>query len=269
MPFKRIGRIARKAYNSKAGKVVRKITGDRYGRGATQLITKGVPQLAKDVLMMKKMLNAEKKRIGVATANTAFGQLNFNSSAYIASDITPIPAQGITSATRNGASIKLNSAFLKFQVYHQSSTTQPIKFKIMIAKVAGIPESNMNTFFQQCWQPNTFLSSTIYDFHSQPNPDYFRSYKIIKSRTVTVPADQITGVNMIKDISIPLKFKNHHIRFSADTTTVSAGQLVMWVVADCGNISSGSSSTVTPIAVSGTSTGLIMNTSFMWYYYDN
>lgn len=269
MVFNRVRNLRKKWNKSKIGSKINQITGNRYGRGAKQILTKGVPQLTKDVLMMKKMLNAEKKRIGVATSNTSFGQLNYNSSAYIATDITPIPAQGVTSATRNGASIKLNSAFLKFQVYHQSSTTQPIKFRIIIAKVAGIPESNMNTFFQQCWQPNTFLSSTIYDFHSQPNPDYFRAYKIIKSRTVTVPADQITGVNMIKDISIPLKFKNHHIRFNADTTTVSSGQLVMWVVADCGNISSGSASTVTPIAVSGTSTGLIMNTNFMWYYYDN
>lgn len=269
MPFKRIGRYARKAYNSKAGKIVRKITGDRYGRGAKQLITKGVPQLAKDVLMMKRMLNAEKKRVTVGTANTSFGQVNANVSAYIASDITPVPAQGLTASTRTGASIKLTSAYLKFQVYHQSSTTQPVKIRIIIAKTLGIPESNMTTFFQQCWAPNAFLSSTIYDFNSQPNPDYFRAYKTIASRTLTIPADQISNVNMIKDIAIPLRFKNHHIRFNADTTTVSAGQIVMWVVADCGNISSGSSSTVTPIAVSGTSTGLIMNTNFQWYYYDN
>jgi len=254
---------------SKVGKKVNEITGNRYGRGAKQILTKGVPQLTKDVLMMKKMLNAEKKRVGYATSNTTFGQLNFNSSAYIATDITPIPSQGLTASTRNGASIKLNSAFLKFQVYHQSSTTQPVRFRIIIAKTRGIPEPNMATFFQQCWAPNLFLSNTIYDYNSQPNPDYFRAYKIIRSKSVTIPADQISGVNMIKDISIPIKFKNHHVRFNADTTTVSSGQLVMWVVADCGNISSGSASTVTPIAVAGTSTGLIMNTSFMWYYYDN
>lgn len=262
-------KFIKRAYNSKVGKKVRKITGDRYGRGAKELLIKGVPQLTKDVLMMKKMLNAEKKRVSVGTANTSFGQLNYNSSAYIATDITPVPSQGTTASTRTGASIKLNSAYLKFQIYHQSSTKQPIKVRIMIAKVMGIPESNMTTFFQQCWAPNAFLSSTIYDFNSQPNPDYFRAYKIIKSRTLTIPADQIADVNMIKDISIPLRFKNHHIRFNADTTTVSTGQLVMWVVADCGNVSSGSTSTVTPIAVSGTSTGLIMNTNFQWYYYDN
>lgn len=250
-------------------KKVKEVTGNRYGRGAKQLLIKGVPQLTKDVLMLKKMVNAEKKRLSVATSNTAFGQLNFNTSAYIATDITPVMSQGTTSNTRNGASIKLSSGYLKFQVYHQSSTTQPVKFKVIIAKVKGIPEPTMSTFLQQCWVPNQFLSSSIYDFNSQPNPDYFRAYKIIRSKTITVPADQITGVNMIRDFAIPLKFKNHHIRFNGDTNTVAAGQIVMWVLADCGNISSGSASTVTPIAVSGTSTGLIMNTNFQWYYYDN
>lgn len=258
-----------KKFAKKVVKKVKEVTGNRYGRGAKQLLIKGVPQLTKDVLMMKKMLNAEKKRSNLA-GSYYLGQLNHNDSAFIAQDITPTPSQGATSSTRNGASIKLNSGFLKFQIYHMSSTTQPVKLRIMIAKVTGTPESNMNTFFKNCWSSNQFLTGgTIYDYHSQPNPDYFRAYKLIRTKTITIPADQISGVNMIKDISIPLKFKDHHVRFSADSQTVTNGQLIMWVVADCGNISSGSASTVVPIAVSGTNTGLVLNHAFTWYYYDN
>jgi len=166
-------------------------------------------------------LNAEKKRINYNANNTHIGQVNYNSSAYQAIDITPTPSQGDTVSTRNGASFKLSSGYLKFQFYHQSSTTAPIRLKIQIVKVMGIPESNMNTFFQQCHFPTSFLSTTIYDFNSQVNPDYFRSYKIIKTKYVSLPPDTISGVQIKKDITISLKFKNHNVKFNQESTKVS------------------------------------------------
>jgi hypothetical protein len=270
MVFKRL-RNARKRWNkSKIGSKINAITGNRYGRGWKQIATKGVPQMARDVAMLKSMVNAEKKRYVISsTQATAIGQVNANASGYMAIDITPVPGQSNTYDGRQGASVKLHSSYMKFQFYHQASTAQNIKLKMFLVHVTGAPVASAATFLGQMFQQNSFVSPGITDYNSQLNPDYFKQYRILRTRTVSLPPDSISGVQVIKEVAIPIRFRNHHIRFNKDTNTVTSGQLLLFIFADSGNISSGSASTCTPIPVTAVSTGCVTNYNLTYYYYDN
>lgn len=273
MVFTRI-RNARKSWNkSKLGSTVNRVTGNRYGRGFKQIATKGVPQMARDIIKLKSMINAEKKNIDLYSANSlqTVGQLNGNSSGFYTLDITPVPTQGTTYSTRNGASIKLSSSFMKFQFYHQTSTVAPVKLKLYIIQTK-MTQTNLTTFVQGMFLYNRFLSTTnIYDFNSMVNPDYFGLYKILRTKTILIPGDQISGVNMIKDINIAHKWnrtKGHHIRYAGDTNTVLNGQVFLLIFSDSGNIS-GTASTITPVPIQSATTGINFNYDIKHYYYDN
>lgn len=259
----------KRAYNSKIGKKIRKITGDRYGRGAKQLLIKGVPQLTRDVLMLKKMVNAEKKRIVQNNGGYTVGQCSVNGQGFLAFEVTPVMSQGNTNSTRNGSSIKLNSSYMKLQFLHQSNTTQPIRLKCYLISVPGLPTTNITGFINNMFSANPFITGgTIRDYNSQPNPDFFRQYRIIRKTSVYLPPDNYSGAMSIKDVAIPVKFRNHHVRFNGDTDTITAGQLIFLVMADSGNMG-GTTSTLGNIPVTGASTGAILNYNIIHYYYDN
>jgi hypothetical protein len=93
MPFKRMKAIARKV-----GRVVKK----RYFKGKGY----GNPKLGrmtKDIMFLKGIVNAEKKRITISqTAQIGPAQVFANSNGNIVTDITPIPVQNSTFTGRNG-----------------------------------------------------------------------------------------------------------------------------------------------------------------------
>lgn len=159
---------------------------------------------------------------------------------------------------------------MKFQFTHQANTTQPIRMKLYVIHIPGVPTSNITGFINSMFLPNPFITGgTIRDYNSQPNPDYFRQYRILTSRKIYLPPDQYSGALSIKDIQIPMKYKNHHIRFNADSSTdVTSGQLIILIMSDSGNMG-GTASTLGNIPVTGVSTGAIVNYNIIHYYYDN
>lgn len=273
MVFSRVKSLRKKWNKSKVGSTLNRVTGNRYGRGYKQIMTKGIPQMVKDITSLKSMINAEKKNIDIYTSNNleTVAQLNGNSSGFWTKDITPVVTQGTTYSTRNGASIKLSSSYMKFQFYHQTSTSIPIKLKMYIVQTKTF-QTNLTTFVQNMFLYNRFLSTTsIYDSNSMVNPDYFGLYKILRTKSITVPGDQISGVNMMKNVNIPHKWnrtKGHHIRYAGDTNTVLNGQVFVLIFADCGNLS-GTASTITPVPVQAATTGINFNYDIKHYYYDN
>lgn len=105
----------------RAGKAIKK----RY-------VAKGgnlkVGQIAKDVMMLKRLVNAEKKRttLGSTSFEAAHftGQVNGNSSGHRIVDISPSAInQGNGYNERNGNSIKLHSLVIKGQFIQMTNTT--------------------------------------------------------------------------------------------------------------------------------------------------
>lgn len=258
------------------GKYVR-----RYGRKVARAVrkrytTKGgkfnLKRVVKDVQMIKQVLNPEKKRFVINnTSNTAVGQVNGNASGFLVLDVTPTPAVGIGYAQRNGASIKVHSSYFQFQLYDQIATNHPMKIKFMLCEVKGNPQTP-STAVAQMITPNPFLNpgtTPIYDYNSALNPDYLKQYRCIRTWRSYLAPDNVSGQRIVKDVKIGIKYRNFHTRFSQDTQTVSAGQLILIVLCDSGNMSASTACTIANVPVTPVNTGMSLNYNLLHYYYDN
>lgn len=229
--------------------------------------------LASKVAGLVAMVNAEKKQYNIANSAVNVGQVNANVSGFYAFDMTPLPAQGTTASTRNGNSIKLHSSFLKFQIFQQAGTSSPVKFKIYICAIKGNSVS-VGTFPSTVLNPNTFVTgANIYDLNSDFDPDYFPTFRIVKTVTGIVKPDNITSQTIVQNLKIPLKYnggKGHHVRFPDDaSTSASNGQLVCFIVCDTGNMSGTTVSTLSGVFNTAINTGVRVNYNIQHYYYDN
>lgn len=226
-----------------------------------------VAKVAAEVAILKRLVNAEKKRITTGVNNQFVGQVNGNSSGMYIYDITPYPSQGITAETRNGASIKWTTSYLQLQFIHMSATQSTIKGKIYIIKTRDV--INSSTLQQQFFMPSPFITSTsIYDINSPREQDYFKDFTVLRTRNFTVSCDQISGQTVQKIVKMPLKF-GHHVKFNDNTNVLTNGQVFMIIVCDSGNIATSAVSTVGNISNTAPNTGLNLCWSITNYYVDN
>lgn len=239
--------------------------------------------LAKKVASLASMVNAEKSRVDFTISSVLVGQYNQTAAAvasdasYIA-DITPIPSQGDTVTSRQSASIKLHSSFMKIQFYQEGNNAiNPIRGNIWFFLVKGTPQVPA-TFKTNVFTPNPCLTGAsyanlIYDYNCNLNPDYFGQYKILRRIPFTVQPSSVSASQvMIKDVIIPWKWfrgKGHHIRYNANTTTVTDGQIIMFIHVDNGNIGGTAGVANSGVPVTTTNSGLFMNYDIKHYYYDN
>lgn len=228
-----------------------------------------------DVEMLKKLINAEKKSYTdkLSSAITV-GQVGGNVSGHQILDITPFPAQGTTSITRNGNSIKLTSAYYELYFVKQSSASQANNLLIEFWQVPGEPytatEISNGTAIADMFIPNEYITGAdIYDLVSSRQQDTFKNFRKVYQKKVYFPANQISGITQTKLVKIPLKW-GHHIKFVADgSQTVSTGQILMTIRCENGNKSTSTANTFGNVAVNGTNTGFSLNYSFISYFIDN
>lgn len=274
MVYKRLRNLRSRWNKSKIGSTVNRLTGNRYGRGIKQIATKGVPQMARDIYSLKKLLNVEKKRYDITAYGQFVGQINGTSNYQYTADVTPVPAQGSGYSQRNGASFKITSLYAKLQLYHQSATNAPMKIKIQLVLVRGAPQTASGVPISM-YEYNSFVAANggpnLVDYNSERNPDTFGQYKVLRTCVVRLQPDQLADQQIIKDFTIKHSFKKgHHIRFDKDTQTVKNGQLVLIVLADSGNISGSTAATSTyNIPIKAINTGAILHYDFKYYYVDN
>lgn len=254
-------RTAKKVYK-KVGSLAKK----RYGTFSKPKMS----AIVKDLNILKSMVNAEKKHIeNIQASDVAIGQINVNTDlGYYFQDITPSVAEGVTYNTRSGSSIKLHSMTIRMQIRQQANLHTSIKVQFYLIKIVGQPQAISSISLGRILVPDIFSSTT--DYNSLRNPDYFRDYKVIRKWVVSIPADNYaTMTNRLKDARINILFKNHHVRYSADSTTVSNGQIFIIGVADTGNTNATTASTQPYIANTAPLTGCLLNASTKSYYYDN
>lgn len=249
-------RMAKKRYTTKKG-------GVRIGK------------IAKDVAWLKGVLNPEKKNFTFNnTANNLVGCFNGNTvgGGYFSLDITPTPSQGVTETGRSGNSIKLHSSYIQLQFSQMSACVQPIRFRVILLAIKGIPYSSASTYPTVLFNANPFLSGfAVYDYNSTYEQSFLPNQRIICDRKYLLPANEAGTQTMIKDVKIPLRYKNHHIKYLADgSTTVTHGQIYMIVVADNGNCSTSTAVTGQTNAIyTAINTGMKLNYNIIHYYYDN
>jgi len=236
-----------KIFARKVGKNIRK----RYS-GKT-----AIPNLLKDVSMLKHLVNVEKKRFDV---NTSFGLVNCAQingagiSGQYAAIISPTPVEGLQGNQRIGLSLKLVSACMDIQWIQQVSAVN--RLKIMWYIVCRPDNSQLvsaATSISQFFEVNPF--SGVNDYYSARDPEYFNAYRVIKKGSVTLSQDQITSGTANHQIKVPLKL-DHHLKFNTDTsTTTTKNQFYFFAVASGGDTM--------------VQTGTSLQYNIRWYYTDN
>jgi len=257
---RRAGTAVKKRYTSKSG-------GARYGR------------MVKDVARVVSMVNAEKKYVTYPVATFSVGQVDGNASGARQFDVTPLMGQGTDVSTRNGNSIKICSSFFQFQIQQQSNTiTTPIRFKVELWLVKGIP---LGAFASQATTApitdlydNSVFSGVI-DMTSTRNMDHYSDYRLIASRSVYLPGDQVSGGDVqAKTFTMPIKWnrgKGHHVRYSGtsgSSADISNGQIFMIFRTDVGNKNTATVSTK-DIPLTAVSSGINVKLGYKHWFYDN
>lgn len=224
-----------------------------------------ISQMNKDLNVVKRMLNAEKKSLTTTQTLATVGQINVNATGALFRDITPIIGQGTQSNQRTGDSVKLCSAWLKFNFIEQGNFNGIGKCRIEIFKVIGAPQTT-GTISTQYYMSDPI--SGVIDSNSQRDADFYGQYQRVYTRYIRFKSNTLGDI-MNATATIKLKL-NHHVRYATGTNTVSDGQYMLVVTMDNGNIGA-SNSTLNAGTVPNVTanSGFTMNTNFVWYYYDN
>lgn len=252
--YGKVRRYAKKRY-------VRK--GSGYGTGLR------LNKLASDIALVKRSLNTEKKYIdtGEVTAQ-AVGQSNGNNIGNFALDITPTPSVGTGFSNRIGKSIKAVAMCLEYQFVQQASTSGPRKLKLVIGKVNGTPiaATGANSIQRQVMGVNPI--TTVFDYNSSRDVDFMKKFTILKTKTIYMKSDNLTGQTMLVSGKCAMKL-NHHIQYDDNTTTVTDGQLFWYIVADSGNAGTSAVTSLDYVAVTAANTGVSFQTYTRFWYVDN
>jgi len=238
-----------------------------------------VARIASAVKKLQSMNDGEKKRFTTFFGGPV-GQVFNNAEGAAIIDTTPSLTQGTQTNQRVGASVRLHSTNYQFQISQQSNLEVAVKYKLTWIAIKGAPYDTttlVNQWFNNAYNPNPFISGTnIRDLNAQYNPDYFGTYKIIRTVMGTVRPDQLTGTTTNHTFNVGLKYnrgKGHDLRWNQNLGTSSNlfnGQIVLVIQVDRGN-SGGTTSTITGIlpTSSTANTGLYVQYNKIDYYYDN
>jgi len=267
MAYKKAARFVKKAAR-KVGGMVKK----RYFKGKGYSRPK-IGQMIQDVRFLKSIVNAEKHKQVYASINdfNYVGQVNVNASGHWVMDVTPNLTQGVGTSNRVGSSIKWHASNWRFLFKQQVSAQSQMKIKVMLIAVKGIAQSNVSNIVSSMYDGNPFVGgATIYDYNAPRNQDNFKNYQILKSKTITMRADDYNTQTNIHNLNFGYKFKNHHVKWDGDSATIVGGQVIMLIVADSGNYNTTTVSTLANgVPFLNTNTGAQFSFIQTHYYYDN
>lgn len=260
-----------------AGKYIKKVVKNVGRQVRRRYFKKGAPNMTriiKDVKWLKSVLNPEKKSYSLQSTDTYVGQCNVNTEAYYCRDITPMPNQNALSTGRSGNSIRLHATYFKYQLQQMSSSAgNRIKFKIMICKTVGTPLAAQN-IPDQMFKNNSFVllggSPAIIDYNSDRREDTYKQFVVLRSKTVTLGPSQHSTNYAVVTGSMGVRYKSHHVKFQSDNSTIlSDGQIFLLIMADNGNISQTTNSTLAGTQTTAFASGALLQTDITHWYYDN
>lgn len=227
------------AFKSKAIKYAKKQGGRLFRAAKKRYVSKGSPNIkniTKDVMMLKKLVNVEKKRVDVNTA----GPISFGATAgagvtgAYSANVGPSIAQGLTGATRTGNSVKLVSACMDIQFNQSVNTVNQVRIRYaLVVRPDSSSLIGATTALTNIFENNPF--SGVIDYHSNRDAEFFSQYKIIKQGTCTLYQDSITAGISYKQIKIPLRL-NYHLKYNTDASvTTTKNQMYLFALADTGD----------------------------------
>lgn len=235
----------------------------RYFRGKGYKNPKLV-QMAKDILTLKNMVNAEKKRVThqatneVAQTGTGVTGTNpTNSGMVVIRDLFYTPPVGSAGTnphnTRMGDSIKTCSYHLDFRV-KSLNTNSPIRGKIYLVRLNSKDAQAYNDVHEMVLTPSVFDGK--YDVHSPLNYEEMKNYTIIAQKKVYVSGDSDTNQIQSKYVSMGGKL-GFHQRYETGTNQIDLNELALIYVSDDDS------------SLVGTGKRLEIQSAGTMYYYDN
>lgn len=258
------------SFRQRAGRVVKKVIRKGYKMAKKRYINKKgnfrLSRLAKDVAMVKRVINVEKKRNASAYTGVV-GQVNGAGGGAAMIDITPTISQGVAVNERTGNSVKLTGCYIQGQFLQQGNTLDSNKFSVEIwcHKNKEVPMSLASTG-TEIYNPSPFSGQI--DLVSQRSQDYFSDYVCIKKQLVYVKGDQYSTTNIVRNATFNMPVKlNRHLRWNNSGTLIQ-GQLFMIIRAQNGNCSLTTASTAN-IAHQGVATGYSYGINSIFYNVDN
>lgn len=268
MAYKKVGRFVKKAVK-KVGAMAKK----RYFKGKGYSNPK-LGQMIQDVRFLKSIVNAEKhKQVYASTSDlgNVVGQVSGNGSGHWALDVTPNLTQGVGASNRVGASIKWHASNWRFMFKQQSSAQSAMKIRMSLILVKGVAQSSVSNIISSMYDGNPFVvGATVYDNNAPRNQDNFKNFYVLKSKTYTLRADDYSTQTNIKGINFGHKFRNHHVKWDGDTSTIVGGQVILLITADSGNCNTVTASTLTNgVVFPAINTGAQFQFIQTHYYYDN
>lgn len=202
----------------------------KKGKIQASRVAKQIPKLARDVVMLKDMVNAEKE---VYTAYNVTNQAVSPTSSVI----TPITniAEGTTHGTRDGESVKLHGFRLNTRWQQQSNAVGPQFFKMWLVKYIGPRGAtpSVDTFLKPDFDGN-------YSPSSERNEDWYTSYQVITAVSGRLSPDSLTGqtIYTLKKNYGRFRGKTHQRYSGAGATTLLTDQMYIIAVASNGAIGS-------------------------------
>lgn len=247
----------RKTYNTK-----KTLAKKRYTNKAGGIKLK---QVGKDIMMLKRIVNVEKKFLKTThAAETAVGQVQANTTGALILDITPKPAQGIGVNQFTGHSFKLTGVHYEMQLKQQGALNVDSYYTFEIFAVVGTPDTTAN-ILSKLFDTSTFTS--IIDSYSARNQDSYSDFRLIKRWVMKMPSDQVDGTNIVTTKQFALRL-DKHIRCNSAGVT-SNGQMIMVVRGNYGNCSTATDSTLSNLGTSTANTGVKLNFASKYWYVDN
>lgn len=254
-----------------------KKTGRKYGQKAKQFakkryFRKGKPsfanakimQMAKDVNMLKSMVNAEKKSVDMEkyiatvgqTGSGATGSNPTNSGHFALLDVfyTAQDSDVTNNAhRRHGNSIKCHSYHIDFRCKSKSNINAQ-RCTIYLVRFDREAIVSHLDLADLVLRPSVFDNK--YDVHSPMNYENAKQFTVIAQRKVFIPADSDTGVEGTKYVEMGGKL-GFHQRYLDGSASIDSNQFGILIVGDDGT-QIGASSSRMEIEMAGT-----------MYYYDN
>nr|WPR18726.1 MAG: capsid protein [Owegonang virus 21] len=259
------------------GRQVYKATGYKNpmkkGKLMTSRVAKQIPKMLTDISRLKGIINSEKFRVeSQPFSDSRLGQVDGNNSGHLLVDFTPVPSQGDGFNNRQGQSIRWKASHYSFFVQRQTNNVARCTMKIQLIKVIGEPFTTLSNILGRFIEPDRWINTgTVYDTASDRKPEYFRNFRVLRTKTITFPGADYAGQAVLtqKIVNFGLKLPKHHVKWNNNSNTLTSGQVLCLITMDTGNSSATTTSTLDSIANNQTNTGLFVNCNKVDYYYDN
>ena len=200
-------------------------------------------------------------------------------SAWTAYDLTPYPTQGVGYRNRIGSKIVLTGMTTRVQISQQQNTASPVTLKMVFIALKGQAiQTGLANFINNMYSVNPMVQGTginsgngIVDYNSDYASDFRGQYRILRTKTIRLSEDFLTGANQIKEVRVGLKFRRGHtVMFNQDSNNIVQGQIFVLFMADSGNIGgtafSGDGAIYMPVL--GATTGVLVNPMTRTFYTD-